>query len=223
MIARSKISLMLVSATLLISCVSMASAQGRRGGMGMMGRGNPMMLLRNKSVQEELKMTQPQIAKLDSKQQEMMQSMRDLFQSGQGDPDARRAMMAKIQEMQQKAVADILDTTQQKRFKQIQLQQEGPAAITRKEIADELQLTEEQRKKAQGIQQDEQEQTRSLMQGVDFRNQSPEERQEFMKKIQALQKASGEKYAALLTDPHKVQWKKMLGEPFKLVVPERGA
>jgi len=186
----------------------------------MMGRGGGgLFMLRNKSVQDELKMTQPQIEKLDAKQQELMQSMRELFQGGQGqnDPQARRSMMMKMQEMQQKAVADILDTAQQKRFKQIELQMEGPAAITRKDVADELKLTDAQRAQVRSIQQDVQSQMQSMRQGVDFRNMSDEDRQQMFQKMQAIQKAAGDRYAAVLTSTQKAHWKQMLGAPFKFV------
>src|SRR5262245_47699896 len=61
--------------------------QGRRGGFGgrggMMGRmgGGGLGMLRQESVQKELKMTQFQIDKLDAKQQELRTKMRDMMQN----------------------------------------------------------------------------------------------------------------------------------------------
>ncbi|HZO91897.1 MAG TPA: hypothetical protein VFB38_26505 [Chthonomonadaceae bacterium] len=212
-------------AALLLASFGAASAQrgqGRRGGMmGMMGRGGAFMLLRNKSVQDELKLTPQQIEKLDAKQQELRQAMRDQFQNPSNDPEERRSRMTRIQEMQQKAIADILDSKQLTRFKQIELQQEGPAALTRKDVADQLNLTDEQRNQVRNIQEDAQARMQEMMQGVDFRNMSPEDRQQLMQKFQAARKEFNDKYLAVLTEAQKEQWNKMLGEPFHLVQPAR--
>src|SRR5215469_13203313 len=106
MILRSKIGLALVGAALLILSVGPMSAQGRRGGMGMFGRGGGgLRLLTNKSVQDELHMTQPQIDKANAKSQEQRDQMRQMFQQGgqggQADLEARRAAFQKMQQQQE--------------------------------------------------------------------------------------------------------------------------
>jgi Spy/CpxP family protein refolding chaperone len=199
---------------LLIVSVGSASAQGGRRG-GMMGRmGGGLGLLRMESVQKELKMTQPQIEKLDSKQQEVRAQMQELFQNSGGfqnmSPEDRQKLFAKSQEIQHKAVADILDTTQMKRFEQLELQQQGPSALMRKDIADRLKLTEAQRSKLMGIQQQAQSDMRALFQGGGFGNMTEENRQKF----QAIQKTANEKALAVLTAEQQKQWKQMLGAPF---------
>jgi hypothetical protein len=207
---------------LLVAGMNVATAQGGGGGRGQ-GRGGfggrgggGLFMLRMKEVQEELKMTQPQVEKLDAKQQEVMAAMQELRQNGGGQnasPEDFQKMMAKGQEIQTKAVADILDTKQLKRFHQLELQQMGPSALGRKEVADELKLTDAQKKSIGEIQQKTMEETRALFQ--DFQNMTPEDRQAAGAKMQAAQKAAGEKIAAVLTDAQKSQWKAMQGEPFK--------
>ncbi|HZP80337.1 MAG TPA: hypothetical protein VFB21_01745 [Chthonomonadaceae bacterium] len=202
---------------LLIVSVGSASAQGGRRG-GMMGRmGGGLGLLRMESVQKELKMTQPQIEKLDSKQQEVRAQMQELFQNSGGfqnmSPEDRQKLFAKSQEIQHKAVADILDTTQMKRFEQLELQQQGPSALMRKDIADRLKLTEAQRSKLAEIQQQAMSEMRALFQsgnGGGPGGMSEENRQKF----QAIQKTSNEKALAVLTAEQQKQWKQMLGAPF---------
>lgn len=201
------------AALLVVAALGPAAAQGRRGGGRGFGQNQGFGLLRNKSVQAELKMTQPQIEKVDAKQQELQQQMRDLFQSSQGDPNAMQANRAKMQEMQNKAVADILDTTQQKRFKQIEYQQMGAQAFTRPDVADALKLTEDQRAKIRSIEQESFQQMREAMQGVDRQNMTDADRQ----KLASLRKATDDKVVAVLTDAQKAQWKQMQGAPFKLV------
>src|SRR5438046_1074035 len=60
------------------------------------------------------------------------------------------------------------------------------------------------------------------MQGVDFRNMSPEDRQQIRQKMEAFRKTYADKYVALLTSSQKTHWKQMLGEPFKLILPPPG-
>jgi|DewCreStandDraft_4_1066084.scaffolds.fasta_scaffold39548_2 hypothetical protein len=202
-----------------------ASAQGggrRQGGFGMMqGRmGGGLMLLRIPEVQQELKMTQPQISKLQEAQQQLMEQLRagGGFQPG-GDPEAMRQRMEEMQKAQDKAVADILDSKQLARFKQLELQRAGTAALLRNDVAEQLKLTQQQRTQIQQIQQ---ETMRSLMQGfqgADFQNMSQEERQKMFQEMQtkreAAQKDADAKVNALLSESQRAQWKAMLGTPFK--------
>lgn len=225
---RSFVGLVLALALLPLSAGT-ASAQGGGGGgrRGMMGRQGGLQMLRLPTVQTELKMTPEQIAKLDAKQDEVRQSMQGLGGGGGGgqlSPEERQQRMDKIQEIQTKAVNDILDPTQQKRFRQLELQQQGPSALARKDVATELKLTDEQKTKIAAMQQQADADRRSAMQGVDFQSMSTEERGTLMTKMQDIQKASGEKMAALLTDAQKAQWKEMQGTPFAFRAPAgRGA
>lgn len=228
MIMRNKFGLALVGAALLILSVGSASAQGRRGGMfGMMGRGGGggLNLLRNKSVQDELHMTQPQVEKVDAKSQELREQMRQQFQQQQGgqpDPQAMRSAFQKMQQQQEQAVADILDSRQLHRFKQIELQQMGPSALGRKDVQDALHLSDAQRKSIQDIQQDAMTQMRNSMQGTDFRNMSQEERQQMRQRMETMRKATDEKLVAVLTGEQKAHWKELQGAPFHIVRENRG-
>jgi hypothetical protein len=205
---------------LLLSVGSAALAQGGGGRRGMVGRGGGgLLMLRLAEVQKELKMTPEQVGKLDAKQAEVRQSMQDAFQ-GSGNPAEmsaadRQKLMDKMQAIQSKAVADLLDATQQKRFRQLELQQQGPSAIAaRKDVADELKLTEDQKKQIAEIQAKADADNRAAMQGVDFQSMTQEDRVRMMTKRQDIQKTAGEKIAALLTEAQKAQWKEMLGAPF---------
>ena len=79
----------LAALALLAISVVAASAQGGGGGGrrgGMMGRMGGLGLLRQEAVQKELHMTPPQIDKIDAKQQEVQQQMRDMMQNSGVDP-----------------------------------------------------------------------------------------------------------------------------------------
>ena len=107
-------------------------------------------MLRIAEVQKELKMTPEQVAKLDAKQDEVRQKMQTLFQGGgnpaEMTPAERQKRTEQMMEVQTKAVNEILDPTQQKRYRQLDLQQQGASALMRKDVADELKLTDEQKK-----------------------------------------------------------------------------
>jgi len=206
---------------LLVASIGMASAQGGRGqGRGGFGRGGGLGMLQIKEVQEELKMTQPQIDKVATKQTEVQQAMQELRQNA-GDfqsmsAEDRQKFFAKTQEVQTKAVNDILDSKQQKRYHQLELQQQGPMAVARPEVAKELNLTDDQKSKIKDIQTAQQEKMREIFQGAGQGG----DRQAMMTQMQALQKAAGEKVEGVLTDAQKAQWKTMTGEPFKFPAPQ---
>ena len=198
---------------------------GRRGGGMGRGGGGGLQLLRIPEVQRELKMTPEQIAKIEPAQAALRQSLQGQGggNPGQASREERQAMMARMRDAQTKAVNGILDATQQKRFRQLELQRQGANALTtRKDVADELKLTEVQQKDIVEVQRRAEEDMQSAMAGVDFRNMSPEERQAMGAKMQAAQKATDEKITALLTDAQKAQWKEMQGAPFTFPANARG-
>jgi len=190
---------------------------GRRMGQGgMMGGG--LRLLRIPEVQQELKMTQTQIDKIDTKQQEMRDAMREVFQGGgqQMTPEERAAAMQKVQDIQAKAVADILDTTQAKRFSQIELQQQGASAWNRPAVAKQLGITAEQTTKLREVQRGNMQKMREMFTGQNFQQMTPEERKALADKMAQFRKDSDAQAVAVLTDAQRARWKEMLGTPFKM-------
>ncbi|HEV2473698.1 MAG TPA: hypothetical protein VGS41_13570 [Chthonomonadales bacterium] len=212
-------SLVAVSSIAMIAAVALtASAQGRRGGMFFGGPGGGLFMLRNPAVQAELKMTDDQKAKLATEQQNVRSQMQDLRQSSGGfqnmTPEDRQKFFQKMQAIQEKAVADVLDPTQMVRYHQLTLQQAGAQALTRPDVQDQLKMTDEQKKSVQDIQQKSMEEVRAAMQGVDFQNMTPDDRQKLGAKMRAMRSETNNKMLAVLTDDQKAQWKTMLGTPF---------
>jgi len=219
--------------TLSVVAVGAANAQGGGGrggrGMGGFGRMGGIQMLRVPEVQKELKMTPDQISKLDAKQQEVQDATRALFQGGGGfgggDLEERQKRMAEVQEIQNKAVNDILNADQQKRYHQLELQRQGTIAITnRKDVQDELKLTDDQKTKIGDIQRQAMDDMRSMMQGADPQSMTADERRQMATKMQDAQKANSEKVLGVLTDDQKKQWTTMQGTPFKFppMQPGRG-
>ncbi len=199
--------------------------RGQRGG-GMFGGGGGLMLLRSPEVQKELKMTPPQLEKLETAQATMQETIQKIMQDAGGPmafrdmtPEDRTKFMAQMQAVQAKATSDLLDTTQQARLKQLSLQQEGPNALARKDVADQLKLTADQRKAIEDANRAAQEEQRGFFQGL--QNATPEERQQAMAKMQTMRTATGAKLAALLSPDQKRVWDAMLGAKFTFP-PQRG-
>jgi len=182
--------------------------QGRRGGMRGMGG---LTILRDEKVQTELKMTPDQIAKIETKQQEVQGKMRDLMQSA-GDfqsmtPEDRAKLMEKGQEINEAAVKDILTNDQLPRFHQLELQQSvqmmGPAALARKDVAEKLKLTDDQKAKLKDINTQMMTDSQQARQDQDFQ------------KMTEIRRGANEKALAVLTDDQRATFKDMLGAKFE--------
>ncbi len=192
-----------------------AAAQGGQGGFGRGGGFGPAGLLRMPEVQQELKLNDEQKTKLGAAMQKMQGEMQALFQQlGQdATPEQRQKAMADAQAAQTKQINEVLNPDQQKRFRQLQLQQQGFQAVTRTDVADELKVSAEQKTKIQEIQRQQRQAMQDLIQGGDF--------QAAREKIQTLQKETGDKISAVLTEAQRNQWKEMLGAPFAFPRPGR--
>ena len=182
------------------------------------GPGGGLMLLTNKSVQQELKVDDTQAEKLNSfaqglreKQGEQFQKLQDLSQ------EERRAKMQELGQAMsaeiRKGLTDLLKPEQVKRFEQIQLQQMGVlGAPAMPRVQEALNLTDDQKSKLRSIQEEQQESMRELFQG----GGSGGDRAAAMQKISELRKKGNDKAMALLTDSQKASWKDLTGEPFEV-------
>jgi len=177
------------------------------GGGGNIGM--EMFLLRNKAVQEDLKLSEDQLKKLEeqfAKADELRKSL------AVKNPDAAKQFqeaqeaLAKIGE----AVKGTLTDDQKKRVGQIALQRGGPTAVMRPDIAGQMNFTDEQKEKLKAIAQEQGQKTREL-----FQNGKDGDRAELVKKFEELRKEHGEKIVGVLTDEQKSKWKELVGEPFK--------
>jgi Spy/CpxP family protein refolding chaperone len=194
----------LVPLALALAVVALAAAavqaQGPRP-----GGGGTLFLLTQKSVQEELKMSEEQVKKvseLEAKQREAFRDFRDL---------SREERQKKFQEMakaNEKAIGEILKPEQLKRVKQISLQRQGLRALGDPEVAEALKLTAEQKDKVKAVMDETGKEMRALFgAGLD--------RDEARKKMEEIRKASEEKLMTILTDEQKTKLKELQGEPFK--------
>jgi Spy/CpxP family protein refolding chaperone len=179
--------------------------QRQRGGFGGGFGGGTLFLLNQKSVQDELKLSDEQVKKakeLSDKQRESFGGLRDLGQ------EERRTKMQEQAKATEKTVGEILKPEQLKRVKQISLQQQGARALSIPEVATALNLTDEQKDKLKSIQ----EEART---GRGQRGQRGQRTEEERKKLEEARKATNEKLMNVLTAEQKTKLKELTGEPFK--------
>jgi hypothetical protein len=143
------------------------------------------------------------------------------------DQDAVQKKLAELATTAEKAVDDILTKEQRQRLKEISLQLRGGLALNDREVAEALQLTEEQRQKIQGIQLDEAKEMQRVaakeMQGLLQVGPNPQAMQNafqrMAKKMEEMTKDTGDKLLALLTTEQKAKWKELTGKQFKSTKP----
>ena len=193
-----------VAAGLLLFTAQMAMAQpGRDAGRGGFGRlfNNPVFLLRNPKVQEELELVEDQVQELQNLQEEVMGKVRDTFRGMRdADQDARAARMEEIKtyfEDLQKQVDGILLPHQQKRLKQLFFQRQtarGNNGLLSGPLAEQLNLSEEQLEK--------------------MREAAEKAQQELREKMAKLQQEAREKILSFLTSEQRAKFDELMGDPF---------
>jgi len=194
--------------------------QGPGGGFGRGGFGGGAMLLSNKSVQEELKLTDDQVEQAQKVNREIREKYQDDFAKlrdleGTERREKMQSLNQQISEDSQKALAGVLKPEQMRRYHQIQRQVRGVEAFTEPRVQERLKLTDSQKEKIKDIQEDAREEMRDIF------TSGGGDREEATKKITALRKESLGKVNALLTDDQKETWKEMTGAPFEVKFEQR--
>jgi hypothetical protein len=130
-----------------------------------------------------------------------------------GDPAEFQRQMEQMRQQREQQIAKLLTPQQQARLKQLLLQQAGPRAAERPEVAEALKLTPAQRQKFQTLLQAEQTSIGELFQGGGFGGPPPFER------IPEIRGETDKKLKAVLTAAQSAQLARMQGPSFKF--PER--
>lgn len=228
---------------LLWSPLSLAQAPGGgRAGRGArqprLGRGmgggftmDKASLLRSEQVQEELKVTEEQMAKV----QEAVAASREAARASRGErprvnfrdmsEEERAEWMENMRKERQesmaamdKKLAEVLKKEQFARLEQIWVQQMGVQALKNETIAKKLKVTDEQTEKIDAAIAWGREQQTGLFEGM--RDLSREERQEAFQKMQEkrakIEEQVKEKAMAALSKEQQEQMKKLCGKKFEL-------
>jgi len=211
--------------------VSSASAQDqekpRRGGGGFGGgRGGPggmgqdtVGILRMPEVQKELGLDEAKkkeaTAIVEKTEEELRGSVNFRELQGLSNEERQKKMEElgkKREEANQKALdqlAKVLDAKQLERFKQLRLQREGVTALARPEVAQKLELSQEQKDKIKKIQDE------ARQAAGNFGQLSDEERRDFFAKAEERRQKVNADVLAVLTPSQKENWDKMLGAKFE--------
>jgi RNA polymerase sigma factor (sigma-70 family) len=211
------------------------SGSGSGGGFGSC----KLAPLTQKPVQQELKLTRDQIKKLTELQRKQEQSTRTLISTLKFDelfkePESLQKKWAEIAAQGEKGVDAILNTSQRTRLQEISLQQRGGNALGDPDVAEKLELTDEQKKRIQDIQAEGIKELRDLglkeMQGLmelgpnpfdvgkalDKMRQGQKTMEKMRKKSEEVTKMMSDKCLAVLTSEQTTKWKEMTGKPFKI-------
>jgi hypothetical protein len=185
------------------------------GVFGDLNGGIPLSFLREKSLQEDLKMTDQQVKKADAAYQKHREALRTLSDVKQQDRFPKRLELSKEAI---KAVKDILNADQQKRLRQICLQQQGVRALNSRtregtQIAEELGLSEDQQARISGLIKEADDWVRDARRGRDFAHRR-DFSEEANKKVKEIDKELDAEVLAVLTGEQKNKWKEMTGKPF---------
>jgi Spy/CpxP family protein refolding chaperone len=200
--------------------------QGRRGfgfGGGFGGGANYVFMLASEKVQTELKLSDDQKAKLTALREEVQAAGRGGFGNFQDmTPEERTKAFADIQKRNEdnnKKVLALLNTEQNKRAKELALQQrlQPPfgsygAVLADPEIVKELKLTDNQQASVKTIADAMAEKQREMFQGGGFDQAKAAE----------LRTAADGEYLAVLTADQKAQLEKMKGAKFEFDPPQFG-
>jgi Spy/CpxP family protein refolding chaperone len=180
------------------------------GAFGGMGRGfGGLILLRQEVVQKDLQLTDDQkasITKLQDKAQEDRQSLQGLSQ------EERQTKMQEMRKDQEEKIGGILDAKQKARLKEIGLQSAGAFALSNKEVAEALKLTDDQVNKIKELNDGFQKETREAFQSAANGGDATAARETFTK----IRKEGSEKLMGVLTDEQKASFEKMKGAKIDL-------
>jgi hypothetical protein len=226
----------------LLAAATVAQAQDRRpgrGGFGFSGFGggfgaSSSQLLGTPEVQKELGVTDEQKGLIEDMVADIREKMREAFAGGgfqdfqnlsQEERQKRREENRKKgEEIQKKAdemVSMILEQNQLDRLQQLKLQREGVNAFSRDEVAQKLNLSQEQRDKIRKIREEAFPEPGSGGGGQqNFQNMSDDERREFVTRMRERGEKMNTDILAVLTPDQKANWEKMQGKPFDFPQPQ---
>jgi Spy/CpxP family protein refolding chaperone len=131
-------------------------------------------------------------------------------QRGQGGPRDPQAFQEQ-QKKQEDAVKAILTEQQNKRFAELRIQFDGPSALYRDDVAKQVGLTDDQKKKLDDIRNASMQAMRDRMQEA---RDNGDDREAMRGEIQKLREANDKQILGVLTDEQKKKWDAMQGKKF---------
>ncbi len=162
-----------------------------------------VILLRHKAVRDDLKLGDSEAKKIHDFATSQWKKAKEVAGLSEEKRNEKFAVMAKENE---KFLEDTLTADQRKRLHQITMQVAGLMWVTRSDVASELKLTDEQKKKARELQKQAHQEMHDIL-----HTGTKEGRQE---KLKGFHEACRERLQGMLTDEQKATWEKLAGEKF---------
>jgi len=162
-----------------------------------------LLLLRQKSVQKELKITPEEAAKIKDfthAQAEAARKAKDL------DKAERRQAFARLAKQNKEFLGKTLTEQQNKRLHQITMQFTALHHLTRPELVKELNLSEEQVQKLKALQKESRKEVVAIL--------ATKEREGKKEKFMKHREDTRRKTLAILTDEQKTKVREIVGAPF---------
>jgi hypothetical protein len=180
-------------------------------GRGFGNRGmDASALLGQKSVQEEIKLTEDQVAKVEKIGKDLREKYGEQLKDAGKDKDKRAEITKKMGEERTKMLADVLKPDQAKRVKQIEIQVNGLTAFNAEDVQKALKLTEKQISDLKAMEDDLNKDRAEI-----FKDAGKDKFAEAMVKVRTLNKEAATKFVSKLTDDQKKLYKDLAGEEFK--------
>ncbi len=163
-----------------------------------------VMLLRQKSVRDELKLTADEARKIREHNHRQWKEAGEIQKLPR---EERRSRYEELTRKNEKFLDEVLEPAERKRLEQISLQVVGLLMVTSPKVAARLNLTEEQKQQLKRHQHE----ARVEMQEV-LHSKTKEGREA---RLHELSKTSRKRLMDVLTDEQEATWKEMIGAPFQ--------
>ena len=198
----------------LIAITGTPAAAQKRGGHP---RGGPAGLLMIPEVQRELKLESGELDRLESLHRDMGAKAQETFSGLQNLPrEERDRRFQAFGAEYQRRIDAILDDRQRKRLKQLDYQRGGARSLGRKDVAEALDLSADQRQRIQSTFEGEHEAMKAAAESIRTgTTMTPDQREEFGRKFREIRAQTDARVLAVLTERQERQWQSMQGAPFK--------
>lgn len=163
-----------------------------------------VMLLRQQSVQDDLKITEAQKRKIHAFADKQWKKAQTLRNSSEAERDREFEAMAKAN---QEFLKNTLMPQQQKRLNEIAMQVAGLLWIMRSDVAAALNLTDDQKEKIRELHR---EARKEAQEALRTDNKAVED-----EKFQEMRRKNRQRLTSVLTDDQKAKWREMAGAPFR--------
>lgn len=163
-----------------------------------------LMLLRQHSVQEELKLSKDQVQKVDEMASKQWKAAQEAFKMK---TEQRKTKFDELAKANERFIVDTLKPEQHKRLDQISMQVAGLLWAADPRVARALNLTDEQKQTIKDLHKRAHKEVETIIHSPEKGNRT--------ERLDELRKAGRKQLMGALTDEQKTKWKELAGEPFK--------